>query len=88
MPIQMETTKNLYEHKILLQMMEPEFDEADCKRTIEEYMNLRYQHCMLNKHFSEGVKSDNGHIFMKMLREEVIGELNLLNEPEASELHY
>ena len=43
---------------------------------------------MLNKHFSEGVKSDNGNIFMKMLREEVIGELNLLNEPEASELHY
>ena len=42
MPIQMETTKNLYEHRILLAMMEPEFDEADCKRTIEEYMNLRY----------------------------------------------
>jgi hypothetical protein len=77
----METTKNLYEHKILLAMMEPEFNEADVHRTIEEYMTLRMQHCLLNKTFSEGVRSDNGHIFMKILREQVIEELGINQDP-------
>lgn len=84
----METTKNLYEHKILLAMMEPEYNEGDCHRTIEEYMNIRFQHSMLNKAFAEGVRSDNGHIFMKVLREQVITELGLNQDTQGSELKY
>ena len=38
MPIQMEPTKNLYEHRILLAMMEPKYDDAYCHGIIEEYM--------------------------------------------------
>jgi hypothetical protein len=40
-------------------------------------MQIRYQHAMLNKEFAEGVRSDNGHIFMKVLREQIITEVGL-----------
>jgi hypothetical protein len=43
---------------------------------------------MLNKAFAEGVRSDNGHIFMKVLREQVITELGLNQDPQGSELKY
>lgn len=88
MPLEMEVTKNLYEHKILLAMMEDDFKEADVHRTFEEYTNIRLQHCLLNKTFAEGIRSDNGHIFMKVLREQIIGELNLNQDARGQDITY
>lgn len=40
-PLSMIPTKNLYEHKILKEMIEAELDEAEVNRIIEEYTNIR-----------------------------------------------
>lgn len=45
----MNATKNLYEHRLLLQMMEPEFSDQKLNEIIEEYTQIRLKGLMLNK---------------------------------------
>ena len=60
--------------------------EAQSK-IIDEYMSLRYKTCMLNGDFVEQVKtSDNGHLFMKVLRERIVDELGLTSEPKVEDM--
>lgn len=40
-PLSMIPTKNLYEHKILKEMIEANMDEDEVNRIIEEYTNIR-----------------------------------------------
>ena len=49
---------------------------------------MRLQDCMLNKTFSEKIRSNDGHIYLKMLNEAVISELGLTEYPGTRELSY
>ena len=54
---------------------------------IDEYINLRFKTCMLNSEFAEKVRSsENGHLFMKVLKERVVDELGLTAEPELEDM--
>jgi len=41
-------TRNLYEHRFLLQFIEPEFNEQVVNEIVEEYSNMRLNLLMLN----------------------------------------
>lgn len=43
---------------------------------MEEYMNARIKDLMVKPVFNKALKSPNGHIYMKVLRERVLSELN------------
>lgn len=44
---------------------------------------------MLNKEFSSQVRdSDNGHLFMKVLREQIVDELGLTSEPKVDDMMF
>jgi hypothetical protein len=40
-------------------------------------MFIRMKECLLNPHFAQGIRSVNGHIYQKALRERVLDELKL-----------
>ncbi len=40
-------------------------------------MQARYNDCMLKKEFSEAMKTDNKHIYLKVLRQRVFEEMKL-----------
>lgn len=70
-------TKNLYEHRFLLQMVEPQFNSNVTNDIIEEYSNMRLQMLMLNPKWNKAMKTDNAHIYLKFLREAIVKEMNL-----------
>ena len=49
---------------------------------------MRLQDAMLSKDFSKKVKSNNGHIYLKMLREEIVNELELDEHTQVDDLEY
>lgn len=52
-------------------------------------MEARVRNCMLNPEFAGKVKhSENGQIYMKLLREKVLEELSLENDPQFTDLLY
>ena len=86
----MEQYKNYYENKLLTAMMQQGADEVVQEaqnEIINEYMSLRFKTCMMNGDFSEQVRSsDNGHLFLKVLRERVVDELGLTSEPKLQDM--
>ena len=61
--------------------------EEDRESIIEEYIGLRFKTCMLNSEFAEKVRSpENGHLFVKVLKERVVDELGLTAEPEIENM--
>lgn len=59
------------------------------QRIIDEYMTLRFKTCMMNSDFAEQVRSsDNGHLFLKVLKERVVDELGLTGEPELEDMQF
>ena len=56
---------------------------------IDDYINFRFKTCMLNSEFADKVRSpENGHLFMKVLKERVVDELGLTAEPEIEDMLY
>ena len=50
---------------------------------------MRFKTCMLNAEFAEQVHgSQNGHLFLKMLRERVVDELGLTAEAQQEDMMY
>ena len=48
---------------------------------------MRFKTCMLNADFAEKVRdSDNGHLYLKVLKERVVDELGLTEEPDVEKL--
>jgi len=73
-------------------MMQPG-SEADAQesqqKVIDEYMSLRLKTCMLNASFANSVKNtENGHIYLKTLRERVLDELKLTAEVEFEDMTF
>lgn len=55
---------------------------------IKKYTEMRINDCMLRAGFREKVNSDNGHIYVKVLKEQIVDELKLTSEPKIQELRY
>ncbi len=49
---------------------------------------MRLKDCMLNKDFSKKLRSNNGHIYMKVLYEEIADELKLNEVPAIDEFKF
>ena len=48
---------------------------------------MRFKTCMLNDNFAKQVKeSENGHLYLKMLKERVVDELGLTEEPDVEKM--
>jgi len=45
---------------------------------------MRLKGVMLDKRFAQAMQTDNAHIYMKMLREQVVLELGLNKDTKAS----
>jgi hypothetical protein len=85
----MITTKNQYENKLLMLMANPEYTDDQAKALISEYTQIRLKSCMLNPEFAVRIKGDdNGHVYLKVLKEQVVEELGLTKPPEASNLAF
>ena len=83
----MEQYRNFYENKLLKTMMQPGNTEEAEEQVIDEYMQMRFKTCMLNADFAKKVRSsDNGHLYLKMLRERVVDELGLTEEPDLEKM--
>ena len=83
----MEQYRNYYENNLLKAMMQPGNTEESEKTIIEEYTNMRFKTCMLNSQFADKVRnSDNGHLYLKMLKERVVDELGLTEEADVEKM--
>ncbi len=50
---------------------------------------MRLQDCLLNEQFAKEVKTgNNGHIFLKVLREQIADELKISEPAEASDFSF
>lgn len=82
----MTPTKNMYENKLLQKFLEVEVDDSQINQIIEEYTQLRIKSCLLNSDFAKQIKTENAHIFFKVLREKVIDELGLSKPPQITDM--
>lgn len=55
---------------------------------IEEYMNARIKDLMVKPAFAKALKTPNGHIYLKVLRERVLSELNFTDGVNPDEFDY
>ena len=87
LPNDMEQYKNYYENKLLATMMKPDSSESSQSEIIDEYISMRFKTCMLKADFAQKVhESDNGHLYLKVLRERVVDELGLTVEPSVEDM--
>lgn len=86
LPLSMTPTKNLYENKLLKQLMAAELDENEVNKVVDAYTEIRLKTCLLNSTFANQMKTENAHIFLKVLREQVASELNLTKPAESTEM--
>lgn len=88
LPTTMTATKNLFENKLLQQFLEVESQDLKINEIIEDYTQLRIKSCLLNSDFARQIKTDNAHIFFKVLREQVIDELGLSKPPQITDVAF
>ncbi len=84
----METIKNLYENKLLIEFTKAEINQELINHLIKEYMQARYNDCMVKKEFSEAMKTENKHIYLKVLRQRVFEEMKLTESMDINELSW
>lgn len=79
--------KNYYENEILQLYSSPQFDQKKVEATIHRYTELRLKDCMLNQEFADKVRNgNNGHYYIKMLKEMIADELGVSSASKASDL--
>lgn len=69
-------TKNYYENKLIQEYTEEDFDQQRVEDLVQEYTNARIKDLMLKPKFAKAVQSAHGHLYLKVLRERVLEELN------------
>ena len=52
LPLSMTPTKNLYENKLLKQLMAAELDETEVNKVVYAYTEIRLKTCLLNSTFA------------------------------------
>lgn len=67
----------------------PEFEQGKIEELIQKYTSLRLKECLMNSEFNEKVKSgNNGHIYLKMLKEQIADELSISAPAKASDFMF
>lgn len=64
------------------------FDEAAVEDIVQRYTDLRLKECMLNEEFAQKARSNNGHYYLKMLKEQITEELNIAEAVKPSDLSF
>lgn len=65
-----------------------EFDQDKVQSLIQRYTDLRLRDSLLSDSFSSRIRSNNGHIYLKMLRENIAEELKLTEGSQVSDLAF
>ena len=82
-------TKFAYENEIMKLYSQPEFDQRKIEQLIHKYTELRLKDCMLNEQFKARVNTgNNGHIYIKMLKEQIVDELKLSQQAKVSDFAF
>lgn len=64
----------------------PEFDQKKLEEVITRYTELRLKDQLLNQEFVAKVKNcNNGHYYLKMLKEQITEELQIGSPAKASD---
>lgn len=80
--------KDYFHNLILRTYADPDFKQEQVERIIQKYTELRLNDCLMTPNFKQKLQSDNGHMYIKVLREHVVDELNLTKEPKLQEFNY
>ena len=83
-----EPVRAYFENKILELYMKPDMNQLDLEDMITKYTQMRMKDCMLREGFANKVKSHNGHIYLKALKEQIVKDLNLDLSPQAKEFSF
>jgi hypothetical protein len=86
LPYGMDATKNFYENRLIRELVAEEVQHNKVQYLVDEYMQMRLKGCMINKHFAQAMDSDNAHLYLKALRENVVVELGLNRDAKTSQL--
>lgn len=79
--------KAFYENEILVHYSAPEFDQKAIESLIQRYTELRLKECLLNSEFREKLhQGNNGHYYIKMLKEQIAEELSLSKPTKLSDI--
>lgn len=82
-------TKNLYENEIMKLYTSPEFDQQQVEETIQRYTELRIRDCLLDEEFKNRIQvGNNGHLYLKMLKEQIADELKIGSEAKVSDFAF
>ena len=73
----MISIRDCYENNTLKILTSSDFDQKKLEEKISEYTELRLKECLLQKGFREKLNSNNGHIYLKALKEQIADELKL-----------
>ena len=84
----MTYVKNKFENDILNEYTSPEFDQSKIESLIQKYTELRINECLLVPGFNDKLRSNNGHLYMKLLKESILNELNLDTPPALSDFKF
>lgn len=77
--------RNQFENKILHAYASPEFEPLEVEELVKEYTNLRIQEALLQDGFRQKLASNDGHLYLKILREEIAKELNIAKKAEIED---
>jgi hypothetical protein len=69
--------RDYFENMVLKIYSQPEFNQDQLERVISKYTEMRINDCLLSPGFKDRVQSDNGHMYMKVLKEQIVDELKL-----------
>ena len=81
-------TKSMYENEIMKLYSSPEFDQAAVERAVQAYTEVRLRDCLLDDEFKAKASSNNGHYYMKMLKEQIAEELAIAQPAKASDFAF
>ena len=66
-----------------------EFDQTKVEETIQKYTELRIRDCLLNEEFKQRIQvGNNGHLYLKMLKEQIADELKISTEAKVSDFAF
>jgi hypothetical protein len=88
LPAEATYLKNLYENEIMKHYSGAEFNQEEVERIIKEYTESRLKGCLLSDEFRQKVRTNDGHYYVKMLKETIADELGLSNPAQASDFAF
>jgi hypothetical protein len=84
-----QLVKNAYENEIMKLYSSADFDQARVEQIIHNYTEMRLKDCMLREQFRGKVNTgNNGHIYIKMLKEQIVDELGLGQKAKVSDFAF